>query len=98
MSEPESPQAGARRDGARIVEPRRTGERLVALLISGGVLLNFPLLSLLHGSGLVAGVPALYVYLFVVWVLLACATALVLRGRPAAPPGAAGDEPGPREP
>jgi hypothetical protein len=96
MSEPESPQADARREDARIVEPRRTGERLAALLICGVVLLNFPLLSLLRGSGLVAGVPALYIYLFVVWVLLAGATALVLRDRPSAP-GAAGDEPGPRE-
>jgi len=97
MSEPESPQAGARRGGDRPLAPRRTGERLVALLICGGLLLNFPLLSLLRGRGLVAGVPALYVYLFLVWVLLAGATALVLRDRPSTP-GPAGDEPGPREP
>ena len=97
MSEPESPQAGNRRDAARTAEPRRRGERLVALLIAGGVLLNFPLLSLLRGRGLVAGVPALYVYLFLVWALLAGATALVLRDRPSTP-GPAGDESGPREP
>lgn len=97
MSEPVNPQAGARRESVRIIEPRRRGERLVALLIAGAVLLNFPLLSLLRGRDLVAGVPALYVYLFLVWALLPGATALVLRERPAAP-GAAGDEPGPREP
>jgi hypothetical protein len=97
MSVPESLRAVVRRDGVRIVEPRRTGERLIALLISGVVLLNFPILSLLRGAGLVAGVPALYIYLFVVWVLLAGATALALRKRPPTP-GAAGDEPGPREP
>ena len=97
MSEPVSPQTGARRDSVRTVEPRRRGERLVALLIAGGVLLNFPLLSLLRGRGLVAGVPALYIYLFVVWVLLAGATALALRKRPPTS-GAADDEPGPREP
>jgi hypothetical protein len=97
MSEPESPQAGGRRDAARPVDSRRTGERLVALLILGGVLLNFPLLSLVHDQGLVAGVPALCVYLFLVWALLAGATAFVLRSRPPAS-GAAGAEPGPREP
>ena len=97
MSEPESPHGGARRNGARPVESRRTGERLIALLISGGVLLNFPLLSLLRGGGLVAGIPALYVYLFLVWALLAGATALILKARPAAP-GTAGDKRGPREP
>lgn len=97
MSKPGSPQNGARRDGVRTAEPRRTGERLAALLVCGGVLLNFPLLSLLRGRGLVAGIPVLYVYLFVVWVALAGATAFVLRDRPP-PPGAAGDEPGPREP
>jgi hypothetical protein len=97
MSEPVSPRAGARRDGARPAEPRRTGERLAALLVCGCVLLNFPLLSLLRGRGLAAGIPVLYIYLFVVWVVLAGATALVLRDRPPAP-GRAGDEPGPREP
>jgi len=97
MSAPESPQTAPRRNGARMAESRRTGERLVALLISGFVLLNFPLLSLLRGGGLVAGVPVLYIYLFLVWVGLAGATALVLRGRPSTPEDA-GDEPGAREP
>lgn len=97
MSRPVSPQGGARRDGARTAESRRTGERLAALLVCGGVLLNFPLLSLLRGRGLVAGVPVLYVYLFVVWLVLAGATAFVLRDRPS-PPEAPGDEPGPRVP
>lgn len=97
MSEPEIPQAGVRRNGLRRVEPRRRGERLVALLAAGGALLNFPLLSLLRGRGFVAGVPALYVYLFLVWAALALATALVLRDRPR-PPESAGDKAGPREP
>jgi len=93
MSKPGSPQGGA----PRMAEPRRTGERLAALLVCGGVLLNFPLLSLLRGRGLVAGVPVLYVYLFLVWALLAGVTALVLRDRPSKP-GATGDNPGPPEP
>jgi hypothetical protein len=76
---------------------KRTAERLVALLVAGGAVLNFPLLSALRGRGLVAGIPALYVYLFVAWAALAGATALVLRERPPKP-GAAGSEPGTREP
>jgi hypothetical protein len=97
MSAPERPQGGARDEVRRPGESRRTGERLVAILVMGVVLLNFPLLSLLRGSGTVAGVPALFVYLFLVWALLAGATALVLRDRPP-PPAAAGGEPGKREP
>ncbi|MHB8836056.1 MAG: hypothetical protein ACYC9Y_10130 [Candidatus Methylomirabilia bacterium] len=97
MNGPGKPQAETRREDARLAEPRRTGERLAALLITGGVLLNFPLLSLLRGRGLVVGVPVLYLYLFLIWALLAGATALVLRGRPPTS-GAAGDEPGTREP
>lgn len=96
MSPSTGPTAGAGRDG-RGGEPRRTGERLVALLVMGVVLLNYPLLSLLRGLGPVAGIPALYLYLFLVWALLAVATAFVLRQRPSAP-GGAGSRPGPTEP
>lgn len=96
MSQPRAPDPGTRRDG-RTGEPRRTGERLVALLLAGGVLLNYPLLSLLRGLGTVAGVPALYLYLFLAWALLAGATAFVLRQRPPAG-GGAGTRPGPPEP
>jgi len=76
---------------------KRTGERLIALLVAGGAVLNYPLLSALRGRGLVAGIPALYVYLFVVWAALAGATALVLRERPPQP-GPTDDDPGTREP
>jgi len=96
MREPESPRSGARRAGGRMAEQRRTGERLVALLIGGGAVLNFPLLSVLRGRGLVAGIPMLYVYLFLVWAVLAVATALVLRSRPPASTDP-GEDPGPRE-
>lgn len=97
MSPPEGPKAEARHAGGRMAERRRTGERLVALLVGGAAVLNFPLLSVLRGRGLVAGIPALYVYLFLAWALLVGATALVLRERPPRP-GAEDEETGPREP
>jgi hypothetical protein len=74
---------------------RRAGERLVALFVVGTVLLNFPLLSVVRGRGPIAGVPAVFVYLFLVWALLAIATALILRRRQAEPGGPA-QEPGQR--
>ena len=61
---------------------RRVGERLVALLLAGVAALNFPLLSLFGASGRVGGIPALYLYLFLVWLLLAAGTAFALRKRP----------------
>ncbi len=97
MREPGREPPGARRGEVPPDDERRTAERLVALLLAGGALLNFPLLSVLRDRGTIGGIPVLYAFLFLVWALLAGATALVLRERPA-PPDADDDEPGPREP
>lgn len=78
----------ARPDPSAAAGRRRTSERLVALLVVGGVALNFPLISLFKTGGMVAGIPALYLYLFLVWLVLAVGTALALRG---GPPGPGGD-------
>ncbi len=97
MSGPADPRPpGGRADGPRGGR-RRTGERLVALLVVGVAALNYPLLSVLRGRGSLVGVPVLFVYLFGLWALLALGTALALRGAPPeddAPEG----ESGPREP
>lgn len=82
MRAPGQVAADPRREGVPVAVRRRTGERLVALLLAGAVALNFPLFSLLGGRGLVAGIPALFLYLFLVWLLLAAGTAFVLRKRP----------------
>ena len=58
---------------------RRKGERLVALALLGFLLFNYPLLSLFSTDSSVAGVPLLYVYLFVSWGLLIGLMALVVR-------------------
>jgi hypothetical protein len=97
MSGPVETRPGSRPAGDATARRRRTGERLAALFIVGAVLLNFPLLSVIHGRGPVAGVPALFAYLFLVWAALAGATGLVLRRRPPEADGSGG-EPGSREP
>jgi hypothetical protein len=58
--------------------PGLTAERLLALFAAGWLLLNYPLLALFGRLGTVAGMPALYLYLFVAWVLLIAGIALVL--------------------
>jgi len=55
-----------------------TAERLLALFVAGWLLLNYPLLALFGRLGTVAGIPALYLYLFVAWALLIAGIALVL--------------------
>jgi len=69
---------------------RRRGERLLGLFAAGVVALNYPLLSVFAGGGLVGGVPALLLYLFSVWALLIALTALALRRPRPGPPGGGG--------
>ncbi|MEO8756622.1 MAG: hypothetical protein ABI398_02555 [Devosia sp.] len=51
-------------------------DRLVGLFIAGVVLLNPPVLNLFGGTLL--GWPALYIYLFAVWLLLIVGMAFVV--------------------
>ena len=43
------------------------GQRLVALFVAGGLLLNFPLLALLDRDATVLGLPLFPAALFVLW-------------------------------
>jgi hypothetical protein len=52
--------------------------RLIALGILGCLLLSYPLLSIFNVPRLVFGVPALYAYLFGVWILFVAALALIV--------------------
>jgi hypothetical protein len=70
-------------EGRVIPSIKRRGERLIGLLIAGIVLLNFPLLSVFSVNRMIFGIPVLYLYLFVVWVLIIIITRIVLRGRSA---------------
>lgn len=55
----------------------RLAERLIALVASGAFLLNFPLIGLFSDGGRLFGVPALYFYLFGVWLGLIALIALL---------------------
>ena len=65
-----------------MVGQERTTQRLIALAVLGGLLLNYPILYLFGSHGLVGGIPVLYLYLLVTWGLLVLITALVLEVRP----------------
>ena len=52
----------------------RRGQRLLFLAGLFGVLLNFPLLAVFNHDGRVGGVPVLYLYILVMWVLLVALT------------------------
>jgi hypothetical protein len=69
----------------------------VAVTLVGLLALNYPLLELFNRAALVAGVPLLYVYLFIAWGLLIGAIAAVMERKEASgtsgpePPSPAGD-------
>jgi hypothetical protein len=56
----------------------RTRERLVGVALAGAVALNFPLLWLASGAGWPLGIPALYLYLFLVWAGVIALVALII--------------------
>jgi hypothetical protein len=61
-----------------MIRPGIKGQRLAALFLLGFLLLNYPLLDLFSVSSHVLGIPALYVYVFVVWALLIALMALAV--------------------
>lgn len=46
------------------------GARLVALFFLGTLLFNYPILSLFNRNVLVFGIPLLYLYFFISWLLI----------------------------
>lgn len=61
-----------------MIKPALKGQRLVALFLLGGLLFNYPLLSLFAGGTQVQGIPVLYLYLFAAWALLIALMALIV--------------------
>lgn len=58
-----------------------TGQRLMAICLIGCLALNYPLLSIFSTDRLIGGIPVLYVYLFVGWLVLIVGMALIIEGR-----------------
>jgi hypothetical protein len=56
----------------------RKGERLAGLFLLGCLLFNYPMLAIFNVPASVAGVPVLYVYLFVAWAAIIAAVACVM--------------------
>ena len=59
-------------------EPRR-GQRLLFLAVVFGILLNFPLLGAFDHDGRVGGVPVLYLYILLMWILVVALTGYLVR-------------------
>jgi hypothetical protein len=64
------------------------GDRLIALFLLGVLLLMPPMMAIFNAERLVFGIPLLYLYLFVVWIVLVGLVALILRPRRTDDPGA----------
>jgi hypothetical protein len=56
-------------------------EHIIILFVVGVLALNYPLLSLFDQLGLPLNLPLLYLYVFLVWLLLIVAMALIIEGR-----------------
>jgi predicted permease len=56
---------------------RRKIQRLLVLFAFGCLALNYPLLALFSKNALWYGIPVLYLYLFVIWVLFILFIAIV---------------------
>ena len=70
----------------------RTRELLIALFLLGVLLLSPPLLIVFNQATSLFGVPALYLYVFVVWAALIALVALAVERRDAADLGEADTE------
>lgn len=59
----------------------RNQERLIVLFLLGVILLNYPLLHLFGAGSVWLGIPVLYLYLFICWLLFIVLLALLMETR-----------------
>jgi hypothetical protein len=57
----------------------RKGQQLGGLFLLGCLLFNYPLLAIFNVRATLAGIPILYIYLFVAWALLIVLAYVVMR-------------------
>ncbi|RZK20058.1 MAG: hypothetical protein EOO56_13195 [Hymenobacter sp.] len=60
---------------------QRRGQRLLFTSVLFGLLLNYPLLAAFDHNGRVAGVPVLYLYVLLTWLLLIALTGWLARSK-----------------
>jgi hypothetical protein len=60
---------------------KEKSRRLASVFLLGGILFNYPILSLFNLRILWLGVPVLYFYVFFVWVVLIVMTMRITRHR-----------------
>jgi hypothetical protein len=60
---------------------QQRGQRLLFVAVLFAVLLNYPLLAAFDHHGRVAGVPVLYLYVLLTWLLLIGITGWLVRGQ-----------------
>ncbi len=54
-------------------------QRLVALFLAGGVFFSYPIISLFNLQVFVFGIPLLYLFIFVIWLVLILLIGLATR-------------------
>ncbi len=59
-------------------ESKQQNERLIVMFIIGVIALNYPLLSLFSKVKLMFGIPVLYLYLFVFWIIFIVCIAVIV--------------------
>ncbi len=59
-------------------ESKQQNERLIVMFIIGVIALNYPLLSLFSKVKLIFGIPVLYLYLFVFWIIFIVCIAVIV--------------------
>ncbi len=62
-----------------IIAERQLKEYIVILFIGGALALNYPLLALFNQLLLPLGIPLLYFYIFLVWLLIIVVMALIVQ-------------------
>jgi hypothetical protein len=67
-----------------MTDAKQQNGRLAALLLTGLIALNYPLLTLFSKVRLLWNIPVLYLYLFTVWYIFIVCVVLIL-AQPASP-------------
>lgn len=61
-----------------MIKATLTGQRLVALFLFGCVAVNYPVLAIFDVQASLAGIPALYLYVFGIWAALIALMAWII--------------------